>query len=439
MTNAPVPAGRILYDVTHIVHWQGKYTGIPRVIHELAMRFTESGEPVVFVSWVKEVRTFCAVDLAKTLAGGNGIVYIPIDGERSPAAVAPVQRAAMSQSVKRLIKALLKGIQAIAPSVTASIKARLIAQRQAGLPKVTFQAGDRLFIPWGEWWDERFTMYLEELNAKGVRLVQLIHDMSPIVVPQLTNANNTVELFAIYCRRILPISTLVVAVSHNTMRDIARWAKQEKLPLPPVKVIRNGDTIATTKSITPADPAFAASGLEGNDFVLCVGTIEIKKNHTLLYYVYKLAKTRGIALPKLVIVGRLGWLSDATVELMTKDPEIKDNFVILLNTSDEELSWLYDHAMFTILPSLYEGWGIPVAESLARRVPCLCSNTSSMTEIAEGVVEHFSPLSTDECLAGIQRWLDPKTLAAARRKTKSYKPFTWDQTFRQVLTYIKEI
>jgi hypothetical protein len=132
-----------------------------------------------------------------------------------------------------------------------------------------------------------------------------------------------------------------------------------------------------------------------------VGTIEPRKNHTVLYYAYKLAKTRSIMLPRVVIVGRRGWGSDDIVRILTEDPDVKDDFVLLLNTSDDELSWLYGHCLFTIFPSFYEGWGIPIGESVARGVPCLCSDSSSMVEIAEGHVAHFAPTSTDECLAGL--------------------------------------
>jgi glycosyltransferase involved in cell wall biosynthesis len=123
---------------------------------------------------------------------------------------------------------------------------------------------------------------------------------------------------------------------------------------------------------------------------------------------------------------------------MTRDPEVCDKFVFLHDVSDDELVWLFDHATFSVLPSFHEGWGIPIAESLSRGLPCACSNTSSMVEIAEGIVEHFSPASAEECLAVMQKLLDPKELEVARKRTKQYKPFTWDASFKQVMTYLEE-
>jgi glycosyltransferase involved in cell wall biosynthesis len=172
---------------------------------------------------------------------------------------------------------------------------------------------------------------------------------------------------------------------------------------------------------------------------LCVGTVEAKKNHALLYYTYKLAQIRGIDLPKIVIVGRKGWNTENIVDIMSRDPEVKDKFVITESIDDEELSWLFDNCMCTILPSFHEGWGIPIAESVARGIPCICSNTSSMVEIAEEYVTHFSPASSDECLAAIQDILEPGVLEKRKRDIKKYRPTSWDDTYRQVDTYIKEI
>jgi hypothetical protein len=412
---------------------------------ELAVRFQVDNPDAIFVSWVKEIREFCAVDLAQTLSGqSNGIAYIPVAGTSDGAEAkqpesASTQRAVLKQGAIRIAKGLLRRSSRFVPSLSQRVENKLIYMRLSQLPVVAFKEQDRLFIPWGEWWDPNFIDKLEVLHQAQVRLIQILHDMSPIVVPQFSNSGNAVETYPTYCRRIFPICSLILSVSENSKNDALKWLEEQKLDVPPIRVFRLGDSIEIAKPTPSTDPAFEQSGLKGRDFILFVGTIELKKNHQLLYYVYKLAKIRGIVLPPLVIVGRRGWMTEATFELMTQDPEVRDSFIFLLNTSDEELSWLYDKCLFTVLPSFYEGWGIPIAESVARGVPCLCSNTSSMNEIAEGYVEHFSPLSTDECLAGMERWLRRETLETARAKAKQYQPFTWDESFKKVQAYVKEI
>jgi glycosyltransferase involved in cell wall biosynthesis len=205
-----------------------------------------------------------------------------------------------------------------------------------------------------------------------------------------------------------------------------------------MEVFRLGDDFKVAKAIEPTDDVFKAAKLKHDPYMLVVCTIEARKNHALLYYVYKLARARGIDLPKIAIVGRRGWGTEEIYGFMANDPEVKDKIIFLHGKSDEELSWLYNHCLFTIFPSFYEGWGIPIAESIARGVPCLCSNTTSMVEIAEGYVEHFSPASADECLAAIQNMLIPKNLEAARKRTKSYRQVSWDDSFEQVTAYLED-
>jgi glycosyltransferase involved in cell wall biosynthesis len=117
---------------------------------------------------------------------------------------------------------------------------------------------------------------------------------------------------------------------------------------------------------------------------------------------------------------------------MTTDPETKDKFVILEQASDEELSWLYENCQFSVYPSFYEGWGLPIAESIAHGTPCICSNTSSMPEIAGDLLTYFSPASTDECLQAITGLLKPGALDKAKDRLKDYKPVAWNDTFNSV-------
>jgi glycosyltransferase involved in cell wall biosynthesis len=430
----------LYFDVTQLVHWSGRITGIPRVMEELALRYQKNKPETVFVSWVKEIREFSEIDLAATLQQrGHGIVYVQSGALSAEPVLAPsVSRSnRAAETAKRAFKKGLRVTARYSPKVAEAVERRAQRVRMAQWKRAAMAEGDSLFIPWGEWWDENFIVRLEALHSSGVHLIQILHDMSPIVVPQFSNSGNATETFPVYCQRIFPLCSLMLSVSENSRRDAEEWLRANKLAVPPIRVFRLGDNIEVAKSVKPADE-HVATRLKKDSYLLMVGTIELKKNHQLLYYTYKLALSRGIDLPPIAIAGRYGWMTEPTVELMTKDPTVKDKFIFVISPSDEELSWLYDNCLFTVLPSLYEGWGIPIAESVARGVPCLCSDTSSMTEIAEGFVEHFNPTSTDECLGRIQQLLEPKKLAAARAKVKQYKQHSWDEAYTQVETYIKE-
>jgi glycosyltransferase involved in cell wall biosynthesis len=437
---------RLIYDVTQLAHWSGNITGIPRVMNELAIRLRQQDQEAVFAVWVKDIQGFCEIDLDKTLAHrGHGIAYLHI-GDTHPAPDAEASRPGVAMATKaprssltfrRVAKAGIVRTARINGNLAHNLERRARQWEMKHYKRVTLCKDDILVIPWGEWWDVNFTECLISAHGKGVKLVQIIHDLGPTIWPQFFEQVKISPTS--YNKKILPLAGLVLVPSQNTKKELIGWLKQNKLYVPKIEVFREGDDLRVAEAKKTTDPEFTKSGLNGGDFIMCVGTVEAKKNHALFYYTYKLAKLRGIELPKLVIVGRRGYHTENIIDIMNLDPDVRDKFIFLFNTSDQELSWLYDHCMFTVLPSFHEGWGIPIAESVARGVPCICSNTSSMVEIAEDCVEHFSPASSDECLAAIKRWLEPAKLEVARERTRKYVPFSWDKSFEQVKKYLKEL
>lgn len=431
-------------DVTQLVHRQGRMTGIPRVMYELSRRFAENEQTSVrYVSWVKEIAAFCEIDFAATVDRlGKGIVYIK-NGRDVPSGsdVTSYKKDAFEvvKPIKHLAKRVINRAGLTDVGLVKRVQNNLALTEAKTYKKVSFKPGDAIFISWGEWWDENFLRTLETNAADNdLRIVPVIHDVLPFTLAPQFSGHSTESLMN-YCRRVVPVSSLVLCVSKSTKDDLSNWLKNQGITLPRMEVFRLGEDFEFASAEKPTETAFQNSGLRGGDYIVTVGTIEARKNHALLYNVYKLAKSRGIDLPKSVIVGRRGWKTEQIYDFMTQDPEVKDKFVFLHNASDENLSWLYDHALFSVLPSFCEGWGMPIAESVARGVPCVCSNTTSMIEVAEGYVTHFTPSSTDECLAAIADMLKPKNLDKWREKCKTYKQTTWDQSFDRVRELMEEV
>ena len=110
----------------------------------------------------------------------------------------------------------------------------------------------------------------------------------------------------------------------------------------------------------------------------------------------------------------------------------------LPHAGDDELAWLYRNCAFTMYPSFYEGWGLPVSESLAYGKYCLASDTSSLPEAGAGLAGHLDPLDfvawRDAVLALIR---SPELLEAHETKIRdTYRPTTWAQSasrLREVL------
>ena len=107
----------------------------------------------------------------------------------------------------------------------------------------------------------------------------------------------------------------------------------------------------------------------------------------------------------------------------------------LPKVNDRELRWLYRRCLFTLYPSHYEGWGLPVAESLIYGKHCICSNASSLPEVGGGLVDYHDPLDALGCQALIERTLfEPGWLSEREaRIRREYRTTSWKDSHRQTM------
>jgi glycosyltransferase involved in cell wall biosynthesis len=108
--------------------------------------------------------------------------------------------------------------------------------------------------------------------------------------------------------------------------------------------------------------------------------------------------------------------------------------------SDAELQQAYRSCLFTVFPSLSEGWGLPIAESLAHGKFCVASNRTSIPEAGGDLVDYFDPLNEDDALAKIERPLiDPGYLAAREAQLRAeYRLRTWGDCVRALIRALDE-
>ena len=145
-------------------------------------------------------------------------------------------------------------------------------------------------------------------------------------------------------------------------------------------------------------------------------------------------------IPELVIIGSRGWYTNDITMLFEQDPVISKKVRILHQTNDEELSWLYQNAQLTIYPSMYEGWGLPVAESLAYGKVTLSSDASSMPEVGGDCADYFSPYDSQACVNLIRQYLKGATLIKREEYIKKfYKITTWEAAYLKIENTLKKV
>ena len=179
--------------------------------------------------------------------------------------------------------------------------------------------------------------------------------------------------------------------------------------------------------------------LTKTEYVLIVGTMEVRKNLWRVATVWdRLRREKGRELPKLVITGRKGWLNDDFENWMKATGNLGGWIQFVEGASDDILAYLYRNCLFTITASFYEGWGLPIGESLAYGKTAVVSNTSSMPEVGEDMVEYCDPHSLDSIEAACLKLIDnPVHRQDMEARITSDRLRSWEDVARDMLVVVK--
>lgn len=409
-------------DLTMLINWQGQLTGIQRVEYNLAKRYAqESNVRFCYFDKVRRAIFECAFSQVEVKIS-NLQDHNPVPAATSSHLLKRIAVRAVPAPAKQPIKTLIR-------------RSKNISAPRATEKPVLFGSGDTLLILSGDWSDDTFADLVTELkNKQAFRVAQVIYDMLPATQPAFF-VPGMPEQFSRYMTKILGLSDTILAISKATRGDILNFQKIHGLPPAPVAVFRLGD------DFMKREPTKPKLDIASGEFILCVGTIEARKNHTLLYYVVKEAMRLNKAIPSIVVAGKRGWLVNDFLYLVENDPQLKNKIIFLHDATDQELAWLFQNCTFSVYPSLYEGWGLPVAESLFYGKFCLASDSSSIPEVAGDLLDYFSPHDARALLDLIIKYSqNPKLLKEKQASIeKGYRPTSWDDTYEEVKKIIKDI
>ncbi len=299
--------------------------------------------------------------------------------------------------------------------------------------------GDTLLMLGAFWVLEGAAERIIALKRKGVNLGVLIHDIIPITHPEFCERSLTDE-FRSYFFSVISVADFVLTVSDHSGRAVQNFIAQHDLPETPIRTLRSahktweepGERLALSTEVAE---------LSKKDYVLYVSTIEIRKNHTYLFRIWKrLIERRGPEnIPGLVFVGRPGWRVKDLMDQLTSTRNLNGKIEILHDLPDNELVTLYRSAMFTVFPSFEEGWGLPVGESLIFGRPCLASNMSSVPEVGGEFVDYIDPFNVNDGYEKISRFIDDEAYRESRAVAikENFIPRTWPDVSRDLLELVR--
>lgn len=265
-------------------------------------------------------------------------------------------------------------------------------------------------------------------KLKHIPAVFTLHDLIFRFDPASHKLLNRIYL-GLMAPQFLRAAQAIIAVSECTKRDAVRLYN-----VPPEKICVIYEGVDPRfKPIADADK-LAAVRLKYNlpeRFILHVGTIEPRKNLPRLFEALQLSTFH---LPPstghLVLAGKKGWLTAKTFE---RAKELGESVIFAGYVADEDLPALYNLADLLVMPSVYEGFGLPVLEAMACGTPVACSNVSSLPEIAGDAALLFDPRDVRSIAQALERGLTDFELRAelrARGLARAAR-FTWGEAARR--------
>lgn len=303
-----------------------------------------------------------------------------------------------------------------------------------------FSPGD-VFITLGHDWDYNFSQYLFVLRKyQKVEVVTFCYDTIPVLYPQWCASGVPVK-WKDYLLDLGEGSTCTMCISECTRRDFARVLNRVGGRIPRTERIRLG--AEGSGKYTIGEIREQVKKCLESPFILYVSTVERRKNHEVIARAYHriLTGNPDRKLPKIVFAGMRGWGVDDAIRDMQLDPLVKDLIVFVGRVNDSELKALYAHSQFVVFPSLYEGWGLGVAEALKSGKFVLSSDAGSLREVGGSLAWYANPWDVSDWAAKIDQIVThPETLAELEQKVRAnYVPYSWNDAATDVISVIESL
>ncbi len=318
----------------------------------------------------------------------------------------------------------------------------LIAEIRATSPLIQLQRG-HLYLIVGAFWEfVANPSWLGGLKQQGVIIGAYIYDLIPITHAHYCMAALT-DAFTAAFAETARLLDFALTISAFVAKQVTDYVKQHQiLPFPTIAVPLAHELRFESERARPS--VLTSSKLDevgDTPFVLCVCTIEARKNHIYLFYIWQRMIDAGMEVPDLVFVGRPGWRIQDLMDQIESSRNLDGRLHIMFGLFDEELATLYDRCLFTVFPSFVEGWGLPVGESLAHGKVCVASSTTSIPEVGGESVVYVDPFNLESGYNTISGLVNnPVLLAQLESKLKtSFVARTWEDVGQNFFLQVDRI
>ncbi len=270
-------------------------------------------------------------------------------------------------------------------------------------------------------------------------VVVSIHDLSFEHLPQTFKRRSRTQL-RLTVRHSARRAARIISLSEHGRRDIIETygITAERVSAIPLAAPAHFAPVHDNRELQRVRHNY---GIDG-DYILTVGSIQPRKNLARLVQAY--ASLRGNKsedkLPKLVLVGKSGWLYDETLRAL-KETGVADTVVLTGYVPQEDLPALYSGALCFVYPSYFEGFGLPPLEAMKCGAPVIVGNKTSLPEVVGDAALAVDPFDVEAIASAMQRVIESPALreelsikGQARAET-----FDWRETARKTLAIYQEV
>ncbi|MFC6025854.1 glycosyltransferase [Methylobacterium mesophilicum] len=290
--------------------------------------------------------------------------------------------------------------------------------------------GDHVIFT-GVVWNVSDALLIASLKELGVTVSVLVHDIIPITSPELVSISHA-RSFVHWLSMVVQNANVIFVSNAIVGQEISRWLLKKNLS-PKISIQEIPFGVRDLRS----DRALSDDlrKLIDQEFVLCVGTIDRRKNQRSLCeaWIDLYNGPDGGSLPQLVLIGR----DDVGLALEPRFSGLVElkKIVFIDFATDADVAALYRACLFTVFPSISEGFGLPVVESFTYGKLCISSNLAVIRSHAGDLAWYFDPWSQQSLVAQLERALyrPAERLSAESQIRSEFRPTSWADTVRSIV------